>query len=337
MNLNISGLEETMRKHKIIFMIVLIIFTASNIMFAQQGRGRGRIHGTVYDQEGNPIQGVNITAEHTEFGTQFKATSDKKGNWAIAGLGTGVFTITASKEGYVPVQDRMKVSQFSSNNPPVEMTLQKISKAAGVSDMQNQEALALFKEGNQLFEQQQYEQAVAKYQEFLEKQPSLYQININIGNAYKEMGDYEKAIAAYQQVLDKIQEEKGSLEGEEAAARALAGIGESYISMDRLDKAGEYLSQAVEIFPKDETLAFNVGEIYFKQGKPAEAVQYYQLASDIKSDWPPPYRQKGYALLNLGDYKDAIESFEKFLEVAPDDPQAPVIENLIPQLRELIK
>ncbi|MFO7865689.1 MAG: tetratricopeptide repeat protein [Candidatus Aminicenantes bacterium] len=327
-----------MIKHKIVLILILIIFFGLNVISAQQGRGRGRIHGTVYDDLGNPLEKAKITAEHAEFGTKFTSESDEKGNWAIAGLGTGVFIITAAKDGYAPAQTRMNVSQFSSNNPSVEMTLTKIGgEAAGVPDMENQEALALFEEGNQLFEQGQYQEAVAAYQEFLEKQPSIYQININIGNAFKEMQEYEKAISAFETVLDKVREEKGSLEGNEAAARALAGIGESYISMDQLDKAGEYLSQAVDIFPKDETLAFNVGEIYFKQGKPAEAVQYYDTASNIKSDWPPPYRQKGYALLNLGDYAAAIESFEKFLEVAPDDPGAPVIENLIPQLRELIK
>lgn len=326
-----------MNKNKIGLMLVLVLFLCTNFLIAQQGRGRGRIHGTVVDGEGNPLAGVEITAEHAEFGTKFSAKSDKKGDWAIAGLGTGVFIITATKDGYAPMQQRMNVSQFSSNNPPVEMTLQKIEQAAGLGNLENEAALALFEEGNQLFEQGQYQEAIAKYREFLEKQPSIYQVNINIGNALKESGEYEEAIAAYQTVLDKVQEEKGSLEGEEAAARALAGIGESYISLDQLDKASEYLRQAVDIFPKDETMAFNVGEIYFQQGKPAEAVQYYNIAVEIKPDWAPPYKQKGYALLNIGDYAAAIESFEKFLEVAPDDPQAPVIENLIPQLRELIK
>lgn len=326
-----------MNKNKIGIIIVLVLFLGSNLLIAQQGRGRGRIHGTVFDSEGKPVGGVEITAEHAEFGTTFSAKSDSKGDWAIAGLGTGVFIITATKEGYVPVKDRMNVSQFSSNNPPVEMTLQKIQDT-GIPDLENQETLALFEEGNQLFEQGKFQEAVAKYREFLEKQPTIYQVNINIGNALKEACEYEEAIAAYETVLEKVREEKGSLEGEEAAARALAGIGEAYISMEQLDKAGDYLKEAVDIFPKDETMAFNVGEIYFKQGKPAEAVQYYNIAMEIKPEWEPPYRQKGYALLNLGDYADAVESFEKYLEVAPDDdPQVPVIENLIPQLRELIK
>ncbi len=326
-----------MNKHKFGLVIFIFLFLSSNFLVAQQGRGRGRIHGTVFDGEGNPLAGVKIAAEHADFGTTFSGKTDKKGNWAIAGLGTGVFIITAAKEGYAPVQDRMNVSQFSSNNPPIEMTLQKIEPQAGIPDLENQEVLVLFEEGNQLFEQGQYQEAIAKYEEFLAKQPTIYQVNINIGNAFKEQGEYEEAIAAYHTVLDKVQEEDGSLEGNEAAARSLAGIGEAYISMDQLDKASEYLRQAVDIFPKDETMAFNVGEIYFKQGKPAEAVQYYNIATEIKPDWAPPYRQKGYALLNLGDYAAAIESFEKFLEAAPDDPQAPVIENLIPQLREMIK
>ena len=81
----------------------------------------------------------------------------------------------------------------------------------------------------------------------------------------------------------------------------------------------------------------NPGEIYFTKGDAANAVVYFNKAIAIKPDWPPAYRQRGYALLNLADYKGALESFQKFLELAPDDPRAAVIRSLIPELEKMIK
>ena len=97
------------------------------------------------------------------------------------------------------------------------------------------------------------------------------------------------------------------------------------------------MQQAIELFPNDEVLAFNVGEIFFNQGEAIKAIDYYKLATTIKEDWAPPYRQLGYAYLNKGEYQLAIDSLKKFMELAPDDPQALTIESLIPKLEEMVK
>lgn len=313
-----------------------LIFVFSS--WAQQGRGRGRIHGTVKDEAGNPLEGVKIVAQHLKYNTTFESRSDKKGKWAIAGLGTGYFRITATKEGYAPVYHEMKVSQFSRNNPPIHFTLKKIQvRSLNSPAIEDEASLAIFEEGNNLFDQGKYQEAIPKFEEFLSKNPTLFHVHINLGNCYRELGDYEQALKHYQIVLDKVKETSGSYEGSEVAARALASMGHVYIKQGDLTKAREYLKQAVDIFPQDETLAFNVAEIYFKERQIDEAIKYYQLAIKIKPDWAPPYRQLGYAYLNKGDYRPAVENLKKFVELAPDDPQAETIRNLIPKLEELIK
>jgi tetratricopeptide (TPR) repeat protein len=316
-----------------------LIICVSLSLAAQQGRGKGRVKGTVVDEAGNPIEGATINAIHLKFNTTFTGTSDASGNWAVAGLGTGYFRFTATMEGYGTVYHEMRVSQFSQNNPPLDFTLKKIdlSSLSDMPSIDDETALALFDEGNQLFEEEKYTEAAAKFEEFLEANPSIYQVNLNIGNCYREMKEYDKAIAAYKIILDKVMEEKGSYEGDEGAARALSSIGETYMMQGDLEKANESLQQAMSLFPNDETLAFNVGEIFFNQAETDKAIEYFQKSIAIKEDWGPPYRQMGYAYLNKGEYQMAIDSLKKFLEYAPDDPQAPTIEALIPKLEELIK
>jgi tetratricopeptide (TPR) repeat protein len=321
-----------------VIFLVLIFFTATSLD-AQQGRGKGRIKGNVVDESGVPMEGVKIVAQHLKYDTLFEGKSDEKGNWAIAGLGTGVFRITASKEGYDSAYHEMQVSQFARNNPAVSFALNKMQAApmGGIPGIEDESTLVFFEEGNQLFEEEKYTEAIAKYEEFLAANPAVYQVTLNVGNCYRMLKEYDKARAAYQVILDKVMTEKGAYEGDESAARALASMGETYMLMGDLDKAGEYMRQAIELFPNDEILAFNVGEIFFNRGEAIKAIDYYKLATTIKEDWAPPYRQLGYAYLNKGEYQLAIDSLEKFLELAPDDPQAPTIESLIPKLGEMIK
>lgn len=329
-----------MKKYSIFIKFLILVLTVgmTTMGFSQQGRGTGRVRGSTMDTAGNPLEGVEITAVHMQYSTTFTSTSNAKGSWAIAGLGSGFFRITAAKEGYGEVYHEMQVSQFSKKNPSVDFTLQKIQvQPTGVPAIEDETAIALFEEGTQLYKDKKYAEAVAKYKEFIELYPMIYQVNLNIGNCYRELGEYDQAIEAYTNLLEELKIKKETLEGDEGAARALAAIGETYIKKGDLDKASEYLMEAMDIFPEDETLAFNIGEIYFKQGQTDKGVEYFNSAIQIKPDWAPPYRQIGYAYLNQANYGMAVESFKKFVELAPDDPLTPTIQNLIPQLEALIK
>ncbi len=323
----------------IIFLISVLCFSLSLDLSAQQGRGRGRLRGQVHDEVGNPIEGVKIVAQHLQYKTTFTSKSNKKGNWAVAGLGTGSFRISASKEGYETASHDMAVSQFSKQNPPVAFTLKKAQVAAEMNMpvIEQEGAVVLFKEGIDLYDQEKYAEAALKFEEFIEKNPTVYQVNLNIGRCYLEIGEYDKAIEAFTKILEIAKEEEESIKNNEGTARALAGIGETYFKQGNLEKASEYFRQAIDIFPDDETQAFNVGEIYFNQSETDKAIEYFLLAVKINESWAPPHRQLGYAYLNKGMYKLAVDSLKKFVELAPDDPQTENIKNLIPNLEELIK
>lgn len=90
--------------------ICAVILTLALTLAAQQGRGRGRIRGLVEDQDGNPLPDAKITAMFKETGLTFDAKSDKKGNWALGGLGSGQFLIVAELDGYTPDQKDLTVS-----------------------------------------------------------------------------------------------------------------------------------------------------------------------------------------------------------------------------------
>jgi len=299
--------------------------------YAQEGRGMGRIFGTVVDENGKPLEGVDILIEAKDFNFKTFAKSDKKGNWAVAGLGTGVFRITASKEGFNNTIMEVMVSQFK--NPPIKIVMVAIKETGEPAGL-DESSRALFTEANSLYDQGNYAGALALFQEFLERNPTLYPVRLNIGNCYREMKEYDKAISEYNSVLEKIKSEKADIKGDEMAAKALASIGEIYMIQNNMEKAQDYLKKAIDIYPNDHALAYNVAEIFFQAGMVDQAIEYYNLASKIKPDWSLAYLKLGFVYINKNNFEEAIKNFEKFLELSPNDPQAETIKNLVEQLKK---
>jgi tetratricopeptide (TPR) repeat protein len=70
--------------------------------------------------------------------------------------------------------------------------------------------------------------------------------------------------------------------------------------------------------PQDENLPYNVAEIYFSNSQVDEAIRYFEMAIQIKPDWPDPYLRVAYAYVNKGDTPKAVENLEKFIKLEPE-------------------
>ena len=326
-----------MRKKNLSLICIVLTLSLSLTLSVLVGQvGGGRLHGTVVDENGKPLEGVKIVAETKDRKLALKAESDEEGKWYVSGVYKGKYGITATKAGFETTYYERTLSEFTSKNPrlKIRMMIIIVSDEPAITD---ETTLGLFQEGVELSEQGKYAEAISKFEEFLEQNYTIYQVHFNIGNCYREMGQYEKAIASFNSVLENAKSMKNKIEGDESAAKALANIGEIYLLQDDIEKAGEYFQQAVDSFPENEAVAFNVAEIFFTKGDTDKAIEYFNLAIKIKENWATPYRRLGYVYLNKGEYKLAVDSFKKFLSLSPDSPEAANIQNLIPTLEGLIK
>ena len=327
-----------MKKIKMPVLIFVFLFITF-LSYAQTGRGQGRINGVVLDADGRPLEGAIIVATHLASGTTFKTTTAKDGTWAILGLGTGDWKITASKKGYVSASVVVYVRQLR-KNPPIEFRLPKGIEAMAKDLRQEKiEKLSKFLEaGNNLYQQGKYMEAVEEFKKIIQEAPELYQIKINIGNCYLKAGKYDEAIKYYQEVLNTLKEKDPSFAVDKrAASKSLSGLGEAYIKKGDMQKGFEYFKKSVDLVPNDEIAAYNVGVILFNNMNSEEAIKYFELAIKIKPDWPKPYQKLGYAYINKGDYKKAIEAFEKYLQLYPDAPDKADILSMLEELRKLAK
>ena len=313
----------------ILFFFLIIAYTAS-----QAGRGTARVNGVVVDENSNPINSAKIVIqlqENEEIKRQ--TTSNKKGEWAVLGLGTGMWRVIASAEGYVQIYVDVYVRQLE-RNPKITLTLKKIQTIDEVV-LPDDSFLNLLDKANELATEKRYDEAIAYYEQVLEKNPELYQVHLSIGNCYIEEGELDKAIEEYGKVLEQSQ--KDASKGKEMAAKALAGMGECYLKKGDFETAQNYFRQSIESYPENEIIAYNVGEICFSNQKIDDAIRYFERASQIKADWPPPYLKLGYSFLNKGDYDKAILNLKKFLEVDPQSPEAPTIRKTIEYLEKIKK
>lgn len=315
----------------ILLLLVGTIFSTS----AQEHMGKGRISGTVVDENGQPLEGVLIIVESLKYKTKLQSYSDEKGHFAVAGMGTGFWRITGSKKGYSSSYVDMNIRQLR-KNPPITFTLKKMT--GFVALLADEKSFELLDRGNLLIKEEKYDEALELFEDFLSKYPEIYQAHLNVGTCYLKKGELDKAEAEFRLVLDKTVETHGDYKKDEnASLRAFTGLGELSIKKNDFDSASEYFSKALEISPEDEVAAYNVGEVFFSHQKIEEAIKYFDLAIQIKKDWSKPYLRLGYVYLNKGDLDKSLEYFNKFIEMDPENPEVPMVKNIIDTLEKMKK
>ena len=312
--------------------ICFYLFCTVPFVSAQEGLGKGRITGTVLDEQGNPIEGALIVVENV-VKTKLNGYSDNIGHFAISGMGTVVWVLTATKDGYAPFYQQIDVRQLR-RNPPVEIIMKNLTGTAAF--LSNDENMDMFNQAEILMKEEKYAEALDIYLMILEKHPDIYQTHLNIGHCYLKQSDLDKAEAEFTLVLEKIKGMHGDLQTDKGTALgALSSLGTLYLQKEDFQKAQDYFTQSVELSPEDPEAAYNVGEIFFSNQRIDEAIKYFELAIQIDKSWPTPYLKLGYVYLNNAEYDNSIENFSKFIQLDPYNPEVPNVRRMIEAIEKL--
>ncbi|MDH7513913.1 MAG: tetratricopeptide repeat protein [Clostridiales bacterium] len=312
----------------------LLLLTCFYQAAAQAGRGKARLGGLVLDDAGKPIASAKVVVLYVSGEkTQWEAFTDKDGEWGLIGIGSGNALITASAEGYIPAQTNVSISQIE-RNPKVVLKLKRLEPAKD-SAVRDEASLAFIEKATQLFNEKNYDQALAVLEQFLAQNPETYQVQILIGDCYREKGDIDKAIETYNEAIGKAKGDERM--GKEMIAKSLAAVGDCYLRKGDLVQAQDFFKQSLNTYPDNETLAYNVGEIFFSNQKLDEAIHYFTIATQIKPNWAPPRYKLGLVNLNKADYEKAKEHFKKFLELESDTDLAAQAKNILEYLEKIKK
>ena len=301
-------------------LIILCLLVVFFLLQAQSWKGLGRLKGVVVDQDGKPIEGVKVKLYSARGQSGLEVTTDAKGEWFANYIRGGGWDIDFEKSGYMPKKLSTNIPEIT-KNPPIQIQLQKVE-----GPLLTDEVKAELNEGNKLFQEKNYEAAIAAYQDILVKNPDITIVNLNIGNCYFELQKYDQAEEAYKKVLEK----------DPKNAEALVLIGNCYSNRGDNDKAMEWYSQVDFEKIRDQTVLFNIGSKFYSQSKFDEAVKYYRQAIKIQPDFTDAIYQLGLTHLAMSQYKEAIAVFEEYLKYDPDSERAGQVKGFIEFLKTKI-
>ncbi len=305
-----------MRK-MVLILISIFVLLASILVFSQAWKGKGRLIGHVFDEQGNPLEGVKVKLFYVKAQSGFEVTTEAEGKWVASWLRGGLWYVDFEKSGFETKKIQIEVNE-QGKNPEIDVNLKKAEGLLVTADLK-----AALSAGNQLFDEGKYEESIGAFEQILEKYADAYIINKNIGNAYFQMEKYDKAEEYYLKVLEKEPEN----------SEIMTLIGNCYVNREQNDKALEWYNKIEFDKIKDPTVLYNIGTNYYNISRFEEALKYYKKAVELKEDFLEALYQLGLTDLNLGFTQEAIKTFENYLKYDPDSPRASQVRGFIEYLK----
>lgn len=295
-----------MRKKLVLFVCFgLIIFCS---LFAYS-KVFATASGTVKSKDGQPIAGAQVILVFSEDGTKFELITDEKGNWRKMNLKPGRWAIGFLAEGYEAENLNVVLSAIK-KNPLIEVKLNPLPKSPLL-------------EGDSLYAEKKYDEALKEYQRVLTEHPDLTRLFDKIGLCYLRLNDYDNAIVYFKKMLEK----------EPKSQDTLINLSAIYFERGLLDEGMEYFQQLDEKTLTDPSLFYNIGVLLFNSNQIEVAIEYLSKSLAIDPNYVDALYQMGLANLNKGDLDKAKESFEKVVELAPDSEKAALAKNLLMHIK----
>ncbi len=285
----------------------------------------GRITGIVKDEYGQPVKGATVTAERSESGQSFTATTDDKGRFIMITLRSGQWQFMAQAPGFLPDGGAMPV-RIGGPNAPVTFVLKKGGAAnygplGGIGGRELQADLAA---AETAFAQGRWDEAIDAYRDLMTKSPVLGVINLQIAAANRGKKDYTAALAAYGELL----------KGDPDNQKALVGVAATHVERGDETAAEATLQQAARSPNAGREVFFILGERRFAKNDMADAANWYRKASAADPSWGKPLYKLGLCSLRSGASDEAATLMAKVIAVDPISAEAGLAKSSLDSLKK---
>lgn len=156
-----------------------------------------------------------------------------------------------------------------------------------------------------------YDEAVQYFRKSLSLKPN-YDMALNaMGLTHFMKGDFQQAITYFEKCLQVNPD----------LTEARNYLGSVYQEMGMLEKAEREFRKAIEdeTYKSRELPYYNLARLYLAQGKDKEALQLVEKSIDINNRMIMSLNLRGIILERLERIDEAIASYSKALQIAPDD------------------
>ncbi len=162
--------------------------------------------------------------------------------------------------------------------------------------------------------QKKYRQALSRYKEVLEMEPTNYVVMNNVSSMLIYLGSYEEAIRYAQKALNVRKDYVPSL----------VNIGIGYGQLGKYSESESYFRRALTIEQSNQYALLNIGLLYEKQGAFDKANQYFVKLSEAGD-------VQGYlGLARLAEKQKRVADAIRFYKMAVS------MENIDPQISNAV-
>lgn len=178
---------------------------------------------------------------------------------------------------------------------------------------ESQEARELFLEGRHLIEFQHIGKAEELFGQAIEKDPEFALAWLFKAFVSAETKDFQDALKKAVSLAPDASEAEQKL-----IAAAQAFYGEN----DRIKANGIY-QELAEMLPNDVRVHWYLGRSYNGRDMTEQALAAWEKGLTLDKNFAPIHQDMGYLYQEEEDYAKAEESFEEYLRLAPNEPNAP--------------
>lgn len=314
------------------FAVALVLAVSAYPAF---GEGPTVIRGTVVDAEANPLAGVTVSALARGSETPSTTVTKKKGTFVLRLPDQdATYLVTFSLDGYVTAE--LVFREDPENPASVNITLPRQveqappppvaedpppadDEAEAISE-QRQAAILVFNEGVDAIQAEDPTTALERFRQAAEIDPAFPEAYRAIAAMAIQVEDYATAADAAEKLLEFQPDDVDTIATAYFSELMLGDTDRMVVSARRLAAAnpeivaGDMLQHAVALFDNDLAgQSRALLEVILEQ-QPDLAAAQFQLGLDCNM---------------LGDTECTRMAMARFLELAPDDPNAPTARALL--------
>lgn len=307
------------RSLRLLSFVAAALFAAVPVLAQSQAR----LQGTVLDETGKPVEGVKVTITTEALASYHQeAETNAKGAFTIALLdATKTYRYKFEKAGYAPYEEEIKIGIGQNERRTFKLLSAAAAAAQGLGG--TDPAVEAFNAGAEAFNQGDTATAITKMEEALRLNPELVAAHAGLAQIHLQAGRPAESAAAAERA---IAIDPANVKALRIAVEAWGQVGDSA----KAAAAAEALAAADPAAASGTS--FNRGVELYNGGQTAEAIPEFERA--LAAD---PANAKAHYMLGLcysgtGDAVKSKQHLEKFLELAPGDPDAELAKEMLKYL-----
>ena len=297
--------------------LLAIAVVAANAFAGAEGRMAGKVIDTVTKK---PITNGTILLTATgarNFKQEFKV--DKDGMYRLLVIdGTIPYQMTVSAPGYANYEEKVKMPLGQVLTRDFELAPAAANTAAAAPADKGAKAdpsVVAFNEGAQLFNEQKYAEAQAKFQQAVTGKPDLIAGWEALARTSLQLKDYPKAIEAANKAL--------AVDPDEADMYSV--LFNAYTATG--DKANA--AEAKKKMPANPSVLFNDAAKLINANKDAEAEPLLKQAISADDKFSQAYYELGMLYVRAQKNADAKTYLTKYLELDPNGKDAATAKEML--------